>query len=246
MTTGRINQVAVFTGRGLALSSGPTGPHPGLGRPDWIGFVCVAPRSALTDRSFPRCPTEPSSQAGPQRSAGAVESSQIQPAQPLSPASSPACTEECAVCSRQKALLSVGLAVVLTLSLPIRYSYKPLINGCTFSRRAASQPVKVTDNTSIQASAAAPIAAPAAIGCNRPSPGVAHPVRLDCCRACTGFALQECFRGRLSTDSVEPTDCLLSRHSAANFNSPLLFTSGEAGPPATPAQDASRWQKRAT
>ena len=43
MTTGRINQVAVFTGRGLALSSGPTGPHPGLGRPDWIGFVCVAP-----------------------------------------------------------------------------------------------------------------------------------------------------------------------------------------------------------
>ena len=111
----------------------------------------------------------------------------IQSAQPLSPASSPACTEECAVCSRQKALRSVGLAVVLTLSLPIRYSYKPLINGCAFCRRAASQPINLIGNSSIQASAAAPIAAPAAIGCNRPSPGVAHPVRLDCCRACTGF-----------------------------------------------------------
>ena len=108
----------------------------------------------------------------------------------------------------------------MTLSLPIRYSYKPLINGCAFCRRAAPQPINLIDNSSIQASAAAPIAAPAAIGCNRPSPGVAHPVRLDCCRACTGSALRECCRGELSIDSVEPADCFLSRHSAANFNSP--------------------------
>ena len=61
-----------------------------------------------------------------------------------------------------------------------------------------------------------------------------------------GLKLRECFRGRLSVDSAEPPDCLLSRQSAANFNSPLLFTSGEAGPPATLAHDASRWQKRAS
>ena len=59
-----------------------------------------------------------------------------------------------------------------------------------------------------------------------------------------GLRRKNAFEESLSVDSSESADCFLSHHSAANFNSPLLFTSGEAGPPATPAHDASRWQKR--
>ena len=170
MTTGRINQVAVFTDRRCLRST------PGLSEESRIGSAVYFASDWCTPvRASLNVPLSHHPRRIPSIRLFRLCCIQQQSTQPLSPASSPACTEECTSFFHKRRLCTRPIWPYPSTHHKFT---DPVFTQAPHHSLPSSQKAALPDHSdrvsSIQASAAAPIATSAAIGCNRPSPAVAQ------------------------------------------------------------------------